>query len=73
MEPLGVLRGFFGDGFSQVEILFDLSSFVSVFLGFFGTTVDAAAEGMFAVTYGFAYHVQRFNHIFFLSSTELSA
>ncbi|HEX4645884.1 MAG TPA: hypothetical protein VH598_09770 [Verrucomicrobiae bacterium] len=68
----GFLNGFFRQPGAHVQIPFDFSALVAVFLGFFWMTVGFS-EGMFAVTYGFGDCIQRFCHIklsFLLNSTE---
>jgi hypothetical protein len=60
-EFAGFLGDFFGHPIAQMEVLFDFPPFVAVFMGLFGL-VFGFSEGMFAVTYGFGNHVQRFSH-----------
>ncbi|HZQ47434.1 MAG TPA: hypothetical protein VFC07_10510 [Verrucomicrobiae bacterium] len=56
------LSGFFGKPFAQVQVFFDFSAFVPVFLGFFGAVIGSA-EGSLSASDGFGYHVQCFRHI----------
>jgi len=45
-----------------MQVFLYFPAFVAVFLGFFGPVIGFA-EGVFAVTYGLGYYIQRFRHI----------
>jgi hypothetical protein len=54
--------GFFGQPVAQLQVLFDLSALVPVFMGLFGAVIGFA-EGMFGTSYGLGNHVQCFSHV----------
>jgi hypothetical protein len=56
------LSGLLTDPIAQLQVFFDFSAFVAVFVGLLGPAISVV-EGMFTVTYGFGNNVQRFRHI----------